>query len=654
MKKTLLSVGAALLASTALATTLTLTPEAPTHDLKECPAFQGIKKPFSAITKQNPLTRAEETLSMDFQWGYGVGTYIGLDGGQDLDIWQAIEIPAEIATRYAGATVTAVNFYSGFDMTTMNTKPVNNILSATVHICSDLGSSPKILQSKDVELSKTALAYNHVELDEPFILEEGKGFYAAVVETPVNKNDVYVLVDGEPSDSDYGFHVGATDGKNFQWLDNMAPYYGNLAISITIEGDMLPTDGAELFQAAVPSTTMVGEQIPVMFYVSPDTATPVNSIEVEIGVGGSDSVTIPLTLDGNAGYHEIFGGTIGGPVCNTIGDNQVTITITKVNGKPNTSENISATMPILCQDPEIGYPRTYIVEEATGTWCGWCPAGIVFMEWLKSKYPDVIREAIHGSNGQNAVDKMEVPSALPLLYTYSGFPTLKVNRSLELSPTDMTNAKNSFIDFVDAMDNIPAYAEISEFSYSDWTENSVKATVKMRFAYDLDNTNGRYGISFSVCQDEMGPYLQTNYYSGNGYGAMHGWEKKGQQVPTTYDDVIRELSGGLYGFNAFPKTIEADKEYEFSTIISLSEVSAPGFYLNAIMTENYYGEVIASRQLILGEPNYVDEITSEGQGVEESWLDVNGLRLDAPQGLCIKRTVLSDGSVRYEKAIVRK
>ena len=249
---------------------------------------------------------------------------------------------------------------------------------------------------------------------------------------------------------------------------------------------------------------------------------------------------------------------------------------------------------------------------------------------------------------------MAVASAEELLYYYSGFPMVRVNRMLDLQPGDLANCESTFEEYTEYMSEIPSYAEITDLTYSDWTETSVKATVKVRFAYDRDNAGKRYGVSFSVCEDGVGPYMQTNYYAGGRNGKMGGWEKKGAQVATFYDDVLRELAGGVAGYNAFPEEIVTGTEYEFTTEINISKVTSPGFYLNAMVTDNNYGDIVAARQLIVGVPNAVEEIEAENGIVSETWYDVNGLRLDNPQGLCIKRTTLSDGTVRHEKTIVKK
>ena len=85
----------------------------------------------------------------------------------------------------------------------------------------------------------------------------------------------------------------------------------------------------------------------------------------------------------------------------------------------------------------------------------------------------------------------------------------------------------------------------------------------------MDNDQ-RYGVSFALTQDGIGPYLQTNYYSGQNV-LMGGWENKREKEPMMYDDVLRELVGGLSGYtDAFPGIVRSMR----LRISFLSEMSA--------------------------------------------------------------------------------
>ena len=92
-------------------------------------------------------------------------------------------------------------------------------------------------------------------------------------------------------------------------------------------------------------------------------------------------------------------------VFSTDGVHTIELTVTKVNGNQNIAEDNTASNSIIAL--EKGAERTSVVEELTGTWCGWCPRGHVGLENLKKTFGDkVITLAGHYTFGENAVDPM--------------------------------------------------------------------------------------------------------------------------------------------------------------------------------------------------------------------------------------------------------
>src|SRR5687767_13891000 len=71
-------------------------------------------------------------------------------------------------------------------------------------------------------------------------------------------------------------------------------------------------------------------------------------------------------------------------------------------------------------------PKKVVVEEATGTWCTWCPRGAVFMDMIAEDFADIaIPIAVHNS------DPMEVPEYDDAFgATIGGYPSGHVDRKL--------------------------------------------------------------------------------------------------------------------------------------------------------------------------------------------------------------------------------
>lgn len=93
------------------------------------------------------------------------------------------------------------------------------------------------------------------------------------------------------------------------------------------------------------------------------------------------------------------------------------ITITKVNGVANGASNKSAKGNIInMTDVPTVVP---VIEEFTGTWCGWCPVGFVGLQSIHDTYGDkVVLIAVHDS------DPMTISDYNPILNQVSSFPVL--------------------------------------------------------------------------------------------------------------------------------------------------------------------------------------------------------------------------------------
>ncbi len=71
-----------------------------------------------------------------------------------------------------------------------------------------------------------------------------------------------------------------------------------------------------------------------------------------------------------------------------------------------------------------------LIEDYTGTWCGWCPRVINAIEMVLAESDDVIPVAIHSSSG-GATDPFNFDNKAILFSTFgvSGYPTAKINRT---------------------------------------------------------------------------------------------------------------------------------------------------------------------------------------------------------------------------------
>lgn len=200
------------------------------------------------------------------------------------------------------------------------------------------------------------------------------------------------------------------------------------------------------------------------------------------------------------------------------------------------------------------YPRRMVMEEATATWCGWCPQGIVAIDGLKRDFPDnFLAIAIHG-NG----DKMAYVGEYGLnVYSY---PSAFLNRKEEsvsyswlkrqIEQAGLTTDKMVRIDSI-------AYVEADE---------AYKVYTTTRVAMMVDNAQLR--LVYVVTEDSVGPYKQTNNYAG-GDKYMGGFEDLPIKVEMLYSDVARFIYPNCNGLEgSVPSMLEACKDYVYTANVS--------------------------------------------------------------------------------------
>ena len=179
------------------------------------------------------------------------------------------------------------------------------------------------------------------------------------------------------------------------------------------------------------------------------------------------------------------------------------------------------------------YPRTQVIEEGTGTWCGFCPRGIVTIERLqnesktqKNAVPFIVI-AVHQGQGDYFIEPMEVSDYRFL--RFSGFPEGIINRKKKV---DM-NLQNTR----DALRQQPQKTPFNiktKITKTDTFDYDITLTTTLGF----DNHNTTLRMQYVLVEDHVGPYLQRNYFSGD---SNHPWGNKSGSVSTFYNDVARAI-----------------------------------------------------------------------------------------------------------------
>ncbi len=274
----------------------------------------------------------------------------------------------------------------------------------------------------------------------------------------------------------------------------------------------------------------------------------INQMEVE-WTDGVDTYTDQLT-GLNVKFFETYSGKFKTKV--SVADaTQIDITakVVSVNGVPDSVlENNVNTLVVRGLDKAI--PLKMVVEEATGTWCGWCPRGAVNMELMREKYPDeFIGIAVHNEDPMMVQDYNDGLTALP---GFGGFPSVVINRSTIEDPADMETI---------LLDNVRQENGPVEVSATG-TFNDRTITVDASVDFNTQFLNEDLKLIAVLVEDGVkgttSGYNQTNYYANNAVGVMGGFETLPDPVPASqmvYNEVGREL---IFGFEGRPNTFSTE------------------------------------------------------------------------------------------------
>ena len=232
----------------------------------------------------------------------------------------------------------------------------------------------------------------------------------------------------------------------------------------------------------------------------------------------------------------------------TPGSANITVNIDLVNNNidPNLTNN---TLTGLANAVTYIPTKRVVFEEATGTWCGWCPRGAVGLETLAQNYPgSAIGIAVH--NGDN----MTV-AAYDGGMNVGGYPSGHVDRAiLDVDPGQFTSYYSDRINVISPVD-------ISATAIFDPATRNIDINLSAEFVATL---SGDYRFNAVILEDEVGPFSQANYYSGGGAGPLvspisgFDWATATDPVSVTFDHVARAILGGFDGTpNSIPSSLTA-------------------------------------------------------------------------------------------------
>jgi len=200
----------------------------------------------------------------------------------------------------------------------------------------------------------------------------------------------------------------------------------------------------------------------------------------------------------------------------------------------------SETIQVSVFPTPLEFKRNVLVEDFTGTWCGWCPRVSYAIKLLKDQEADVSFVAVH--NGDQMTISGE--AALRQFFGVNSFPTAIINREATWSGNQPGNLAQ-----VTGEIGKKAYSSVAIESSLDGRQLSVTVKLKMGFSYE------QIRLGLFLLEDDL-RYNQSNYTS------YYSDITNGQTaIGFIHDDVLRHSFSNIFGDVISGENVGHDKIY---------------------------------------------------------------------------------------------
>ncbi|MBP6396467.1 MAG: choice-of-anchor J domain-containing protein [Saprospiraceae bacterium] len=309
-----------------------------------------------------------------------------------------------------------------------------------------------------------------------------------------------------------------------------------------------PNKDAALVSSDAKKYVLKGGETSINYSIKNTGLTTINQMEIEWTDGVETHKDVLTGLD--IKFFQSYTGTFDTKVpVESAEQINIVARVVSVNGVPDSVvENNVNTLVVRGLDKDI--PLKMVVEEATGTWCGWCPRGAINMASMREKYPDeFVGIAVHN---EDPMMNDEYDLGLTTLPGFGGFPSVIINRSAIEDPADMETILLETV----RNESGPVAVEVAS--------TIVDRTISVEAAIDFNTQFIDEDLKLIAVLVEDGVtgtgagFNQVNYYAANAAGPMGGFESLPNPVPAadmTYNEVGREL---LFGFEGRSNTFGAE------------------------------------------------------------------------------------------------
>lgn len=567
-------------------------------------------------------------------WGYfmendaNASNFTGVGVSAKADYEAAIRIPAN-HTLLGEATIKAIRVWIGNDN-------LSKTKSLKVWIAKTLTNNAVGAEYvQEVDVSSLSAGANDIALNTPYNISNDQIYVGFTM--GLSSQAYAVMNGGEWVEN--SFYIRASASVT-EWgpLSN----FGKLALQILVDGVDVSDNAASPADFGM-NYVLKGENVNVPVKITNKGKKDVTSISYTITTNGNTSPETTIRVS-NISFNNSKIIDIPFAADNDTRKYNKTLTITKVNGKTNeaaASEQSSNGQLITILEKPTVVP---VVEEFTGTWCGWCPVGFDGMEKAHETFGDnVVLIAVHSG------DVMQISDYNPVSNSVGSFPSSHIDRSIDAYPS-----ASNLIYYINQCLNKSTVGKIDVSAR--WVGddmNAIDIHTKTQFVYSDDDA--KYGIALVLIEDGLhgtgSGWAQSNYLSHrSGYESLSFWYNAGSSVSgLNYDHVAVAAWNIKNGANNSIKSSFTAGEiikYNYEADISNKSLIQDKSKLKvvALLIDRTDGRIANAAQATIREASAISTVY-DSDATEVERYDINGHKLLTPQaGINIVK--MSDGTVR--------
>lgn len=580
---------------------------------------------------------AQTTFSGSTLYGYCTNPYTATTLNGKVSMGVAMQLNAVSVRTFTGCKITAIaiangNAQQGSDISTL---PINLFVGETL--------TEDFLQTFSGEMDLTKpLQYAEYPLTEPIEItaDTPQMFFGFTVDCDPAKYNPLV-VDAIYNESSPGDYIGQLIGTTWKW-QRMGQMVGSNCIRLKIEGEGMKANYVSMIEHHLPTYARPADKTNAAIYVRNTAYNAVSSLNITYtanGVEQTETITLPRPI-----YNNEYAGPLGVElqIPDTEGaDLPLTVNVSGLND--DAVNNITATLrstsnTYLCLTE--GYDKAVVIEEATGTWCGFCPLGIVGLEKMAEAHKDDPRYIPIAAHQGDPMAVQSYSSFFGSSYTGGSYPKFMANRNKEEygAPDPSFNILEEVYQLAA---QVPALCsvDITGVNY-DEAKKTITVDAETEFAI---STSGDYAFSLVLTEDNVGPYSQTNYYSpetaGGSAGKLEWWDEQPYTVKNVYYDHVARYNNAFRGTKgSIPANIVADTKYRYTGTIQTNTVADINkCHVIALIINRTSNRIENAVMVHFRDYSSINEVNSPTSADSDEYYDLQGRRVSNPShGLYIR------------------